>query len=328
MVKLSASKIETYNKCTMLYYLSYVLKIKNPANDGSRRGQCLHLVLEQLLIDRRREYVKVILKQRTIEAVPSVLRYVRKQMRKQGLTEFDNKGENNFALINQMIVLGLSLDFHCEHSGGKLLDPETHFDYTSELGYNINGFIDKLVAIGDKIQILDYKSSSKVYAGEEGTTQAMVYSLWAYRVKRAMSAVRFIFLRFENNPYVDKQFSSEELEGYEQYLIKLTKYLDNFTWRKALAGLAADKGYPKDGTFSGIICCNPYAKYPGQLKKNGELMWACWAKWKFNYFAVYDKDGKYLYGSLEQPVLNDGEFVLEQEWHGCPKFNSENYKNC
>lgn len=325
MIKLSYSKLSTLEACSFKYFVNYVLKIRGPGNWGSTRGSISHLVFNVLLQEKRKNYVKTILAAKNIEAVPSIFRYVKKHIDKTGLSEYDDKGNHNYNLINDMIVFGLSLDFYCEQEkGGTIQKGEEEFLYVSPKGYTINGFIDKLVEYEDKIKIFDYKSNATPYEGEEGTTQAMVYSLWAYRVKKMMSTVRFIFLRHEQAPYLDKEFSAEEIEGFEEYLINVTKYLEKFTFKEALSNMAADKGYPKSG-FSGKLHCG-YAKYPGHIKeKTGQPYFSCFCKFPFKYYGVYDKDGQYLYGSIEKPVLKPGECMLNQEYLGCYAYNQGNY---
>lgn len=330
MIKLSASKLQTLNSCSFLYYVNYFLKIRGPGNDGSNRGNVCHTVFQELLTDKRKSYVKKILSAKSIEVVPSVLRLVKKHMKNYQMEEFDNKGNHNYNLINEMIVTGLSLDFFCSKDikkGGVLQASEKEFLYESPHGYIINGFIDKLIEIDGRIKLYDYKSSQNKYEGDEGSIQGLMYSLWAYRVKKVMSCIRFIFLRFPDDPYVDKEFTKEELEGFEQYLADVTKKLEKFTFRDAISNMAADKGWPEKGEgFCKKAMCGR-SQYPGHLKKDGNVMWSCFCKHPFKYYGVYDKDGQYLYGSIEKPILKEGECMLQEEYNGCYRFYPENYKS-
>lgn len=331
MIRLSASKIECFQKCSWVYYVNYILKIRDGGNDGSKRGTCSHSVFEVLLKPKRRKYVEMILAAKDINIIPSLRRYIERQARKEGLiNEHDNKGNNNLDLINKMIVFGLSCDFFADSE--KIESPEFEFEYKHvENGkevYWVTGFIDRLIKLNDsgRYRVEDYKSSSQRYVGEEGATQSSIYALYLYRIKKAMSVVRFIFLRDELNPYLEKEYTEEELLGFEQYLIQLTKYLDKFTMEKAMSNFAADKGWPaKDAGFSGQLMCG-YAKYLGHVKeKTGQPYYACAMKFARKYWGVYSAEGDYLYGSFEEPSLQSGQIKVELEYKGCPYWNPKNY---
>ena len=65
-VKLSASRIDTYKICSWLYYAQYIQKIPRSTNDGAKRGDVSHIVLECLLNPRHRYKVEKILNKKSI----------------------------------------------------------------------------------------------------------------------------------------------------------------------------------------------------------------------------------------------------------------------
>jgi hypothetical protein len=243
-------------------------------------------------------------------------------MKKEGLTEIDNKGQNNFTLIDQMILVGLLYDFYCE--SGKVEEAETKFTYKNkEIGYTIRGIIDKISKHDNKLRIWDYKTSSKVFEGKdlEINTQAMMYSLYAQRVRQMDSIVRFIFLRFPDQPIQEVSFDKDILNGFEQYLGYISNYLESFTIEDAKSNFAADKPYPKKGEgFSGPLLCG-YGKFPGHKNKNGEEYFVCPFKWNFDYYALIDKKtNKVIKTSFEEKDLksNNKQIIEKRYYSGCP----------
>jgi len=324
MVRLSASRLSTLNSCSWIYFCQYILKIKSPSNSGSSRGTIAHAVFEYLLKNRRKPLVEKILQAKTIKCYPPLEKYVALYIEKEGLTEFDKKGEHNFNLIDEMIQVGLSLDFYCE--GWELEPPELEFKYKND-NYELLGYIDKSATKPGDYFIRDFKSSASKYEGEEKeyNIQSLIYSLWSYKERGVIPFVQFIFLRFKDDPYIEKRYSKQELDGFSEYLTYITQYLSNFTFEKAISGLAAEKGFPKDGGFKGRVMCGR-AKFPGDLKKNGELAYFCPHKFPYTYHAVFDNSGEYIYSSREKPDLKDGENIVEQEYKGCWYFNKQNYQ--
>lgn len=322
-IRLSASKLNTFSKCSWVYFCTYILKVRSASFDGTDRGSICHYVFENLLKSKRKHLVDKILAAKTIKAAPSVARYVDKLIAKFKLKELDKK-VNNKNLIDEMIYVGLSLDFYCKE--WDLLPPELEFNYQGK-GYELVGFIDKAAKKDNQIKFLDYKSSKAKYSGEEEefNIQSLIYSLWAYRELGMIPFVQFIFLRFKDDPFINKQYTEEQLLGFEEYLSYITKFLTDFTFDKAISGLAADKGFPKDGGFGGRTMCGR-ATYAGELKKDKTPMFHCYYKFPFNYFAVFNDKGEHLYSSRDEPKLNEGETAIEQEYKGCFHFNRENYR--
>lgn len=307
---LSASRIKTLEGCSWLYWCNYHLKVHQESNSGAQRGTIVHLVLEVLLSPRRKKYVTKLKRAKTIQAIPSMERLVRKHVTEQGLTEED------YVMCDEMILVGLNNEF-LGKKGAKQIDPELEFNIKNESPrYNIRGFIDKFIEYKSKLEIHDYKSSKQKFKGEEldSNIQAMMYSLVAKKMKPELDAlVKFIFLRFPKQPIQEIQFDEEALEGFEYYLEHLNKVIDNFSEDNASSDFAADKNMPKKG-FSGPLLCG-FAKKPGQLKKDGTPMWHCPYKFAFDYYEKLDKEGKVIGTSKNKPK---GKFN-KKSYSGCPR---------
>jgi len=339
MTKLSASRIKTAQSCSWLYHCKYKLKLPDKTNDGASRGTVCHLILEVLAKKGRKRYYNDIIKSKTIFSVPSVGRLATIWAHKLNVSD-----PENIKLIDYMTVNGLEHDYF-----GKDLDPPTHsfsekkFDMEINNGsksYRINGFIDKLFLYkGKKAALIrDFKTSKKVFEGKEieDNLQDLMYSLAVKHLypEYSFRQSEFLFLKFElghdllgeNNEGVLQMqpLSDEELEGFEYQLTEWQNYLDSFDEEAAYSDFAFDRGFPeKHEGFSGKLLCG-FAKYPGQLKKDGSPMWHCSYKFGFNYSVVKDKDGKLKRSAFEEDrdslveAQEDGDTIEDLYYEGCP----------
>lgn len=331
LVSLSASRLKVLDDCSWTYYVRYVLRIDGESNDGARRGTVVHALFDCLLNPKHKHYYGEILKKGTVVGIPKIERFLRAQMAKEGLVNvYDNKGNHNYQLIDKMILTGLSFDFYCESVDRRkpdVLHGERVVDYTHYEGeepvYRIKGFIDKIAEFKKHIAIFDYKTSQQKFHGEELTDniQAMMYSLYAYRVLKMKAAVTFVFLRFPKSPMQKVEFGPDALEGLEEFLKYQTAYLKDFNLEKATANFAADKPYPKQG-FKGPLICGR-AKRKGELKKDGSPKWHCPFKFAFNYYQLVDEDDNLIRSSVDKKSLKpeEGQKVKVKWYPGCPKFN-------
>jgi len=317
---ISASRIKTFESCSWLYYAKYTLKVPDSTNEGALKGSVVHDIFEILILPKHKKKYKLIIKKNHISGCPSVNRLVKLYIKKYKLPD----KQEIYDHINQMILVGLKTDFYVK--GAKLIKPEYEFNILNQSPkYLIRGFIDRPSKKGNEVIIDDYKSSKKKFEGEdiESNMQAIIYSIACKKIWPELTPkVRFIFLQFPEDPLMEISFSEEQLRGAEHYLESIQTKLDNFSKKQAYSNLAAEKGMPADGTFSGKLMCG-FAKEPGQLKKDGNPMWHCSYKFPFKYYVV-KKNGQTVksYKKKEEIVLNEGETIEEMLYQGCPKFNN------
>lgn len=329
-IPISASRLKTFSSCSWLYWSKYHLKLPDESNDGARRGSVVHKLFECLLNPRHRKYYDWIIENKYAFSNPVLALFLNKQKSINGLVnEFDDKGFNNDQMIEEMILVGLQLDFFCE--GGKLQKAETFFDYTNQDPvYRIVGYIDRLATYKNDslLKITDYKTSSKKFDGkdEEFNMQNYIYSLYGKRVRRMDTFLEFLFLRFPEEPILHAPMLSEEqLIGFEYYLAEINAKLLEFNEQDALSNLAAKKGYPpKEDGFSGLLLCG-YGKYKGHIKKaTGEPYWVCSCKFSQDYYVLLDETGKIRQSSLNpedlQGKLKTGWKIEPRFYSGCPAF--------
>ena len=345
-VRLSASRITTAKKCSWVYWSKYKNKIPDSSNTGASRGSVCHNIFEYLGKDRHKKHFKKVIESGSIEDSKALSKLVKIQASKQ-LPRVD--GEEELDLIDKFIVNGLNYDFYGDSSekpveaiSEKVFDLEIEEEGKS---YHIYGFIDKLFLYdkGKKALVRDFKTSKKVYQGEEITDnlQNLIYCLAVKKLYPDCEDVytEFLFLNFDLQPdllgqlgegvlKMDKM-SDDELEGFEYQLSEIQEYLDNFDEQDAISNLAANQPYPQDKSFSGPISCGR-AKEPGQLKKDGSPMWYCNYKFPFDYWALKNEEGKIIATAKleEKNILEEQKkegFSIEMlSYEGCPKFNNLN----
>jgi len=317
---LSASRIKNLESCTWSYWCKYHLGLPETSNEGAQRGLVCHLVFELLLDKKHKKHFNLITKEGRIEGSPAVTRLINKHLNDHGINT-----EENYELVNDMILVGLHDDFYCE--GAKLLDPEYEFNFKNDDPlYAVRGFIDKAAEYTkeNKILIKDYKSSKKRFEGSELTAnlQGMIYSLVATKTwPKLKPVVQFVFLKFPDEPIQELQFSKEELAGLEHYLSHSYEIINNFTEETAKSKFAADKPFPKKGEgFTGPLNCG-FAKYPGQLKKDGSVMWHCAYKFAFEYYELVDEEGNLIKAAFTEEELKQesGQKIISKQYDGCPR---------
>ena len=329
---LSASRIKTLEKCSWSYWCSYVLRLPDKANDGSSRGNVVHLVLEMLAKKDRKQYVNNILFEKNIFCVPSVKKLTLKHARKHGVSDKDN-----VELIKQMTLTALEHDFWGKDNGKVLQDfRERTFDIEvseQEKSYRLRGFIDRQFMYEDGTSVVrDYKTSKAVFSGKDAddNLQHFIYTLASKKLDPKYEVgMEFLFLKFdlkkkENGGLLKMEpLSQKDLSDFELHLTEVQKVIDNFSEKDAYSNFAADKPMPSDGSFSGKLACG-FAKYKGQLKKDGNPMWHCPYKFGFIYYALRDKDNKIVKTAFEEDVsdffenLPEGFKVTKEEYAGCP----------
>ena len=119
----------------------------------------------------------------------------------------------------------------------------------------------------------------------------------------------------------------ESLDGFEQELSAYQRYFENFDEKDACSCFAANRPFPKDGSFTGRLECG-FAKYKGQLKKSdGKPMWHCPYKFDFDYYAVFDKDDKliktYFDDDFDISLVPEGGSYEKRYYGGCPAWKKD-----
>lgn len=320
-VTLSASKIKTAQSCSMKYFLSYIEHLPDRSNLGATLGGLTHVILEYLAIDRRRKLVAKILKQRDIfkgKSCRGIEKLVYKFLHKLGIAT-----DENVEKIKLFVLNGLSHDFYGEDRG-KPIATFTEKDFlTITDTYKVRGFIDRLfIYENGHALIRDYKSSKATYQGEDASTSGIQATTYCLAVRELAAkkiippvktvSVEFLFLKFDCNlesswatgiyqgretkklyhnggGKITLNYQWDEVKGFEQYLGSVQNYLENFTEKDAEKNYAATQPRSEDDSFSGPLNCG-FGTYPGQLKKDGSLMFSCSYRHPFDYYFITQDD--------------------------------------
>lgn len=319
LIGLSASRVKTLDNCSFLYWSNYHLKLPQIPNNGAKIGTICHLILEVLQNKRHFHHYKTIIEKDSIMASSAVAKLINKHIVKLSLQNHPNVFES----IAEMIFVGLISDFFIKN--GELVATEFEFDIENENPkYRIKGFMDKPVKVGNEIIIDDYKSSKKKFEGEdqESNLQALIYSLAAKKLWPELTPkVRFIFLQYPDDPIMEVKFSEDALYGLEFYLEEINTRVAKFDLYDATQKFAA-KIQPEPGEFKGKLLCG-FAKYPGQLKKDGTKMWHCSYKFPFDYIYVKFADGTEKTYFTEEEVPQKETLIKEKRhYDGCPYYYS------
>jgi ATP-dependent helicase/DNAse subunit B len=321
---LSASKIKTYSSCSWQYYASYNLKIPQSGNSGASRGTVVHNLFELISKPKHTHFIEKIWLAGNPEKVPAVKKFLEKQFKKEKLdfneqvkpikAKYGNK--NNWESVCEMVITTLKFEF-LESKNQKIIHSEYEFDLVSEKPkYAVRGFIDRLSEEDDgkTLKILDYKSSSKKFKGEdeEANIQAMIYSLVARKIWKTYDKYKasFFFMRFPEDPYQNNEFTDKELDGLEHYLEYITEVLEKLDEESAKDNLAFDD---KEKSW---LC--------------GRGKWVCPYRDKLTFFKVTDKTktGKEAEISshlkiedAEDKIKKNNNWTIEiAEYNGCPAF--------
>lgn len=335
-IPLSASRIKTLQTCSWMYWAKYILKIPDKSNVGSLRGSIAHAVFEALGNPKHKHHYNKIIKFQDVSASPAVERMVNSFCKKNKIDDFEN-----LDLVNKMILEGLNYDFFGEKIGKPTESfSEKSFDLDVDedgKNYRIIGFIDKLFLFKKKriALIRDFKTSKSIFSGDEveDNMQNLMYCLAVKHlypdfIKRKME---FLFLKFDCNgegKLEMEEISDDELEGFEFFLTGVQKILNEFSESDAMSKTAYDEGFSKGG-FSGRTVCG-MGTVKGQLKKDGTPMWACPAKWPFDYWVLKNKEGVIISSAFEKKDLKekakqDKNLKIEKvHYEGCPKWNRKN----
>ena len=301
---LSASRIKTLETCSWVYWNNYHTKDPQSQNDGALRGTICHTIFELLLNKRHLKNYKRIIKKNAIDGDKGVDKLVKKLSAKVKLDE------SNYKLLNDMILVGLKNDFFGE--GGEIIKPEYDFNIQNdEPKYHIRGFIDKPIKIKKEMHIIDYKSSKYKFRGDdlEANIQAMMYSLASKKLwPKLKPIVKFLFLRFPNQPIQELVFDDNQIKGFEHYLEHINDYVNKFDEESARSNFAVDS-----------------VKNKWMCQVGG---WKCPYKDPYKYYVkVNDKD-EVVETSLEDNFKDIKGFKVEtRTYEGCPKFQTSSTKD-
>ena len=317
-VYLSKSRIDQYEKCSWAYWAKYHLKIPDVTYQRTMIGNVVHSILESMLCDKRRDIVESIVKSKDIYSYKPMTRFVRMLSLLHGLENIE------WDLINDLVLTAFSLGFFGKE-GAEILPPEKKFEHKNENPrYNILGYIDACLRYADEVIIRDYKCGKRKPSPEEKmfNIQSIIYDI-ALKKEGETRPIRteFQYLDHPHDP-IEKgtTLSEEEMEGFEYVLADYQEKFENFEEKDAYRKFASDIK-PRKDVFEGSLCCG-FARFIGQKKKDKYPMYYCGYKFAFDYYSLYNKEGKVV-KTQKTPFENIQEqfYQKKHKYSGCPKFN-------
>ena len=339
-VRLSASRISTLKKCSWTYWVKYVLKLPDTTNAGASRGWICHLIFEILGNPRHKKVYDRLLVSKDIFSVESIKRLVMHHAKKMNVDD-----DENLQLISDMTMAGLNFDFFGDTFNKpdlSISEKEFLLDVNEEgKRYKVLGFIDKLFLYksASKALIRDFKSSKSVFKGKdlEDNLQDLIYCL---AIKRTFPeyknrVMEFLFLKFNlesKGKVLMPTITDDELDGFEYELTQIQSYLESFSEQDAMSNFAADQGFPKDGSFGGLLACGKdgfkMSRGSPVLDENGNPIKAyiCPFRKGFNYYVLINSENKILKSAFEADknnlIAGEGETIELREYAGCPKWSN------
>jgi DNA helicase-2/ATP-dependent DNA helicase PcrA len=215
LVDFSYSRIDTYNSCAAKYFYSYVLKEPRQFNPPAVLGNIVHEVLENIL-DNDKELLLDELKDEYEKIIPE--------------WDPDNRIPNDLIQVGRAILD----EFYDEHSDKSfnIFDKEMSFDLVIG-SYRIRGFIDRVDIIGNRVNIIDYKTGKWEVSLKEvpNNLQLGIYALAAANLFKDKEVhAELYYLR--SGKRKGHTFSPDEIELVKQKVIdNINKIINdtNFT---------------------------------------------------------------------------------------------------
>lgn len=317
----SASRNETFLTCSQLYAAKYLAKLPDAGNDGSRRGDAVHKVLELLAKPRHRPLVEEILRNDTCTQTPAVWKLLSRYGRENGVGD-----PKNLDIMDGFTVVALENEFYGPPG---TIEDTAELEFSLQVNepdgrrFNTRGFIDRLFKVRDeqglRLEARDFKTSKERPKGEKLTwnTQSMMYQTVLRRLFPDIPRrrLRFLYAKFRKDPWVEEEpLTDEQLKGYEVNLTGFQEALESFTEANAGDNLAA---YDQDKQW---LCGRE------GVKKDGSPCWICTARRPMDYHVIVDADGAIVTSGFTAEALRakvdaaKGQRIEQRHWKGCIAF--------
>jgi hypothetical protein len=245
--------------------------------------------------------------------------------------------------IGKMILVALENDFLSLPDDDEFTtEIRTEIKHTVEVSngnrkFTILGIIDKVIIRRERntgnivsVEIVDYKTSSKKFDERdlESNLQGLVYQFFAKRMFPNVKNIKFtfLFLRFPKSPRQEVPYMPDDIvDGFEEYLSYISRYMSNFTEEHAKRGFA--KYNPASKFLCGLYGNKKYMvnKKTKEKKEHDEPQFICSIRDPFEYWAVIDADGNNIRSEMTVEALKakDGEVVVKRKYMGCPAWHAQ-----
>lgn len=157
----SYSRLDTYNQCPAKYFYTYITKEPRSFSPAAVLGNIVHAVLEDTIIDNKLADINVL-----------------NEHYEKNISSWDPESK----ISKDLISVGSTIlsEFYDENAEKDFHVYEKEMSFSFVIGsYVINGFIDRVDVIGNRINIVDYKTGKWEVAQKdvENNLQLGIYAL-------------------------------------------------------------------------------------------------------------------------------------------------------
>ena len=208
-LRLSVSKVKTYDHCKKQYYFNYILKLPQKEFEFHTLGKTIHLILE-------------LFHSAYINGSSEPKHKVMGQAYKKALELYNDKLTKEMVKEIYNIVDGY-LQKLSKEQAANILSVERNFNVNVADRIVLNGMIDRVQLDDDGIlHVIDYKSTKNPKYLENDFLQLLTYAYILAEEDLSIKKVRGSYVMLRHNfKYITKEFSRSEIE---QVKIKYEKY--------------------------------------------------------------------------------------------------------
>lgn len=228
----SPNSINTFNNCKRKYYYTYKLNLPRKDTISTITGKAVHDALENFfkidinLINKENyetEFKHNLLNSFNDAWFKSLKNLLTLCLEKESIREYYEKSifmlQNFFedyiqSFKNELLSSDIASTFN-------KLKPKTEIYLRSEK-YNVHGYVDAIIEIGNELYIIDYKTSSRDNFSEDYKLQLAIYALlYNEKFDRLPDKVGLHFLKHGTKKFIEVNQELLELAKKETELIQL-----------------------------------------------------------------------------------------------------------
>lgn len=233
VIKLSATRINSYLQCKQRYWFNYIDKIDKLPNPVFALGLTCHETLEEAA----RIWMKEELTSFSKDQIKSLLIYYDKMSVDQGIQDHEDH------ILGKQLVKSRLNNFKI---GNKIIGIEDKFGFpksqkiTTKDGIELIGALDKTVEYDeDTLLIVDYKTSKTVPDVNKlrSDIQLSMYNLVAKQLYPGYKRIILSLDMLRKGEIVYTYRTDEELDDFEAYLTVIHKEMSSITKKKAVPTL-------------------------------------------------------------------------------------------
>ncbi len=226
----SPSSINTYNQCPRRYFHNYIQRLKSKGNIHTIKGNVVHSVLETFFeepLPENLDYnnVEEWISEKTFKLFVRFWKEKKEIVKRLEISEgMEAIGINDCVnILNQWTISFMKrmqkTNLPCKEAFNAL-KPKHKEKYFKSEKFSVHGFVDVIEEVDGRIRLMDYKTSSSSYVGDEYFLQLGVYALlYEENLSVQPQEVGIYFLRDENGERV-LTVNDNMLENAKRQIVK------------------------------------------------------------------------------------------------------------